>query len=405
MTLARMIISRNVLSLYVLILAIIMILSDPCSNNAFALSPSFPIQGVYLRPDDWHLTTGSSVKNLNDCKDGQKHFPFPNIQAVNYISDGKTLNATIWLSSPFKGIQSNEVHRTYAVFIVPDSLSPDSGQSYEVTMDWDLGNSNSWTKTVREWSPIADVKKDFYQEAIPNNYTSSLIGHNYIDLSLNLGAVGYPSQYSIFSYETESYILPSHPSCSLVDVTAMLHIPPPEFQFSALPSSQVLRPDDGYKVQLELKSNTTLASQVRLYTTPADGIQYSSPVPNEMSLPGFGLGLATLDVKVMKNATVEPHTLRMSAKITIPTTISNLVANGVVLGTPPGTASIVKNVDFVITVLPPFTPQEQLNNFLTGWFNPLTGVLTTIATFATGILGWRIGKRPNRHKRQKADVK
>ena len=38
-------------------------------------------------------------KNITACKNEKKSFRSPDIEAVTYFSDGKTLNATLWLSN------------------------------------------------------------------------------------------------------------------------------------------------------------------------------------------------------------------------------------------------------------------------------------------------------------------
>ena len=103
-------------------------------HTVFALSPSFPIQGIILHADNWELNPdGSTATNITECKERrQQQIPFPNIQAVNYYSDGKTLFATLWLSSHFKDIDNmTEQHRSYAFFIVTDSVY-NANQSYRL---------------------------------------------------------------------------------------------------------------------------------------------------------------------------------------------------------------------------------------------------------------------------------
>src|SRR5919199_1608176 len=89
---------RYILLLYLLIIMMLFIFTF--YHTVFALSPSFPIQGIILHADNWQLDPDSPTANITDCKQGQQHIPFPDIQAVNYHSDGKTLFATLWLSSP-----------------------------------------------------------------------------------------------------------------------------------------------------------------------------------------------------------------------------------------------------------------------------------------------------------------
>ena len=45
----------------------------------------------------------SSNLTTSQCNEKQSFFPStPDIEEINYLSDGKTLNATFWLSSSFK---------------------------------------------------------------------------------------------------------------------------------------------------------------------------------------------------------------------------------------------------------------------------------------------------------------
>src|SRR5215469_12119949 len=71
-------------------------------------SPSFSLQGIENIRHHWHLQNNGiffgqvSAKNITQCSTRRGQFPFPQIAAVNYISNGKNLNATIWLVSPFQ---------------------------------------------------------------------------------------------------------------------------------------------------------------------------------------------------------------------------------------------------------------------------------------------------------------
>ena len=55
-------------------------------------------------------------KGVSECKTNDNDFPFPDIRGVDYISDGKTLNATIWLS---KELSRNQYHEEITVGVDP----------------------------------------------------------------------------------------------------------------------------------------------------------------------------------------------------------------------------------------------------------------------------------------------
>jgi hypothetical protein len=82
-------------------------------------SPSFVKQEILDTPNDWqfwrqssntipmkthdsHIIQVESAKNISECKIGNGEFVSPDIGSASYISNGKTLNATVWLTSPFK---------------------------------------------------------------------------------------------------------------------------------------------------------------------------------------------------------------------------------------------------------------------------------------------------------------
>ena len=76
-------------------------------NEIYAISPVFPRQVIIDGSNDWNysnfLASPSSKLNSSQCNQNQSFFSStPDIEEINYLSDGKTLNATIWLSSAFK---------------------------------------------------------------------------------------------------------------------------------------------------------------------------------------------------------------------------------------------------------------------------------------------------------------
>lgn len=76
-------------------------------NEVHALSPIFPRQVIIDGSNDWvfgnFLSAPSSNLTTSQCNEKQSFFPStPDIEEINYLSDGKTLNATFWLSSSFK---------------------------------------------------------------------------------------------------------------------------------------------------------------------------------------------------------------------------------------------------------------------------------------------------------------
>ena len=98
---------NNVINLLFLFILIIFISYTFFLNNADAISPSFPRQVIIDGSKDWFpknlLKAPNSNFNTTQCSENNSFFPsYPDIEEINYLSDGKFLNATIWLSSFFE---------------------------------------------------------------------------------------------------------------------------------------------------------------------------------------------------------------------------------------------------------------------------------------------------------------
>jgi hypothetical protein len=115
--------------IFILLFLSVLLISSSLFHNAFAESPAFDqifVTDEQLDGHDWVQTYGNDSTHLRS--------DYANILAVDYVSDyvsdGKTLNTTLWLKSnsenastysqPFKKIR-------YGMFIAIASLPPTSG--------------------------------------------------------------------------------------------------------------------------------------------------------------------------------------------------------------------------------------------------------------------------------------
>jgi hypothetical protein len=142
-----------------------------------AISPPFPRQGIRDPYDDWSFKgsnnnyfsigtpdgnkfTAVNAINPKQClNDSYDKSSFPNIAAVSYVSDGKTLDTVLWLSSQFREPRLNDTLSSPSSFLVMpwhalgytmsiDVLSAyDAGTDYYLEIAWDIVNG-SWTKTL-----------------------------------------------------------------------------------------------------------------------------------------------------------------------------------------------------------------------------------------------------------------
>ena len=106
-----------IITTIVSVFLLVIIILDPF-QKAIASSPSFKLQQLINENHRWVQTYGKSAAHLKSN--------YTDILVVDYISNGKTLNATFWLSSGFDNFSAftyNQPFRkiTYGMLINVDS--------------------------------------------------------------------------------------------------------------------------------------------------------------------------------------------------------------------------------------------------------------------------------------------
>jgi hypothetical protein len=392
--------------LFVVVLSTTVILyHSDLIHDVSASSPSFPLQGIYNNHNSWFLEKQmqfEGARNITDCMTGPYKFPSPRIAALDYISDGKILNATLWLTAKVKDPSLfppgfAEISKIYALLIHVDS-SYDIGQTYQIIYLYS-NISKTWSRIITESAPPGlQGEKILDQKHIPDSFVK---GRNYADLSLNLSRIGSPSQYSIVSYTSDTYnVTKSSRICHLINVSDILHVPPPEFVISTLPNSLVLFAGDNKTIELQIKSNTILPSYISLNITDHSGNIKLKLIPNATSVLPSGLTTSLLQIKAMDNATSHPYTLPITAKISFPTTIANWLSGET--HSNPQSAFINKESNFTITVIDKPPLLEQFKNMWESFGIPVSAIITLLATTGlSGIVGgWFLKKFNNKHSKK-----
>jgi hypothetical protein len=120
-------------------------------STSSSLSPPFVKQEIMDAPNDWQLWKGSmnvspirvhdgqlinveNGNNITQCKIGNR-FVSPDIESVSYISDGKLLNATVWLSSNFEEPQLKDDIDIYPELLKIKVSNLTKTDSFHTTLD------------------------------------------------------------------------------------------------------------------------------------------------------------------------------------------------------------------------------------------------------------------------------
>jgi hypothetical protein len=172
----------------------------------------------------------------------------------------------------------------------------------------------------------------------------------------------------------------------MVDMASRVYVPPPEFSMTESPNIVTLRPGDERSVELQLKSNINIKSQVFLSVNTPNDVE-TNIVPNETFLPPNGISTPTLTIKPMGGIKFRPYTLPIVANFSIPTeaksmapTQARTLATQIARGS--NTAFTNQASNLTVIVQPPFTIPEQLGNFVTTWITPISGLWSFLAGVA-----------------------
>ena len=169
------------------------------SPAIFAMSPAFEPQAISDQRNDWIQTFGNDTTNLKSN--------YTDLLEVDYLSDGKTLKATLWLGSDSQNasIYNQPANRVSYGMLVKIG-------SYNINTGFNGADYNYYIDSVNgKWSEylyqLASTGSQILLDS-KTNYTEHFggpnIGPGYVKLKLNLSSVDSPSKYGILFYSTES---------------------------------------------------------------------------------------------------------------------------------------------------------------------------------------------------------
>lgn len=170
-------------------------------HKALGVSPSFEPQELVNENHHWVQAYGNSELHLRSN--------YTDILAVDYLSDGKTLNVTFWLASGFNKLALatyNQPYRniSYGMLIDADSNTKTgyNGADYDFYVESTGGKLNVYLYQLSSTGGYRLIGSAInYSESIadPNVLPGS------VNLHLDLGSINNPSNYDLLFYSAESY--------------------------------------------------------------------------------------------------------------------------------------------------------------------------------------------------------
>jgi hypothetical protein len=254
-----------------------------------------------------------------------------NILAVDYLSDGKTLDATFWLASNLENdsIYSQPLKRIrYGMLIAIVSLPPTSGITEPITTfilkQLMEDGVNLYQLSSTGSSALIESKINYTEP-----FGGTTIGPGYVKLRLDLKSINYPTAYGLSFYAAESF-----KSNEVRDFTGWIAIPPATIDIITHPENIVIR--QGEKQLIRAEVDTPFSNNVTKIMFD-NGTDFSSD----------GLNVSTqrihpplFEVQVSPQTPVGTYTIPFVASMLIATTYS----------TSPTTTAATAPVDTVTVV-------------------------------------------------------
>jgi hypothetical protein len=267
------------------------------------ISPPFDREVIKDPPLDYIII---NQQNQEIVKSEEK-LPLADIVEVSYFSNGKTFNSTFWLLLPF---MPSQYKINYGFFIDSDNNEQTgvNGIDYQYEISW-INETKTWSKRILEWASSGEER--IIDESA--NLTDFSKGHNYISLSLDLKKILYPKEYRILFYaEYEKNNL------LISDFSKWVYVPPPNIEINTNPQNIVLRQGEQKNIELNLNSTSGLEPLVNVsFINRYKDLEIESEY-NSIQLPYYGEISVPVKIKVLKNASLSPHTIFLKTASTFP---------------------------------------------------------------------------------------
>lgn len=389
-----------------------------CSNSqSFALSPSFPRQEV---ADDIHDAVKKDISerivkvNYTDMNETIIANSI-DMSHVTYLSDGKILNATLWLAWP--GFDKTLYKLAYKIDfgmyidVNPNSQMGNEAVSYHKQIIWpskylyDLPiyihtkSNNSWIENIHE---VLSAGVHRYLKIAERNLTDSLIQEFgtlipgvalYLPVSVNLSDINFPEKYKVMFY-TDVYL---DNNTRIADFTNWIDIPTPKFFISTFPNPVELRPSDSRYITGILKTTSGFIPNVTSFRSDEmSNFIKVQPQGTSNSSPS-GVHPGVFDIQVPSKDKIQAGEYTIPIAVNISTGPALFPPEFFALKEHPAYANLrgylVSVANVTVKVLEPLSIGEQFKQFWDTYGQPISIVAGGLAGGAATLLFDRLKKK------------
>jgi hypothetical protein len=181
-----------IIIIIVVVVVVILLISSSPFHKTFAASPAFDLQALTDQRNDWVQTYGNDSTHLKS--------DYAELLETDYLSDGKTLNATFWLASNLQDASAyNQPFKKISYGMLIDLASTTINSGYNgANYDFYIEAVNGkWSQYLYQLSStgayvLIDSKINYSEP-----FGGPTIGPGYVKLQLNLSSINSPSGYGI----------------------------------------------------------------------------------------------------------------------------------------------------------------------------------------------------------------
>lgn len=366
-------------------------------HKTMAISPSFDLQELINKNHHWAQIYGNSDAHLKSN--------YTDILAVNYISNGKSLNATFWLASGFKNSSLSTYNQpgrkiVYGMLIDVDSNTKTgyNGADYDYYVESAAGKLSAYLYQLSSTGVyrLVGSKINYSQPFVDPN-----VGLGSVNLQLDLSSIDNPRKYNLLFYSAESF-----KSNEVREFTNWVDIPPPRLLITTLPSNILIRQGEEQLILARIKSTSGFSNDV-VNVTVGDtesgfnssqlhvGIQRIQPplfrigIPQQTSLGTYAIPLfVTIREPSVENQITKPvYTNPRGGFVDPEFEISKKY---------PTVGYFTQPVNLTITVIPPSTISDQFREFW-GAYGQFIGVTVGGFVGAAATLMFNRRKKKNQN--------
>ena len=235
----------------------------------------------------------------------------PDLRYIDYFSDGKILNTTLWLNNIFESKPPNNSDFHYGILIDADSNSKTGLQGVDYQVDVLFDNiKNKWIKNLNQYS-TSGFSRSLSTKAF--TISSSQSSNKSISISLDLNSISNPGNFRAMFY---TYMYNSSSLHYIVDFSSWIDIPPLTYTISTTNDPIQLRPNDNENVGADVKSNLGSIPEIISIHTVNNSLPIKANVVSDIHNSKInGNKPVTINLYVDRNAPVGQYSIPLFANI------------------------------------------------------------------------------------------